>query len=1765
MPIQLLTLTGEKQPLPHAISSNLQPVETYLLSAANRDVQKTHTIDVQHNDKLLEFVFEDDTTWMCDAATLHEIFPEVDRLNRSVNTAFVLPAIVRSPGADRGLVGDIALKLLNVFLKKPLAKGVRMLASQLEDKMMEEGEGLLHWDKHFCFTPFNRKPSDQPYLLFLHGTNSNAKGAFGKLGQSDVWQFMHATYGRNVLAFQHRTLTKSPLQNVLELVMQLPDAAELHLISHSRGGLLGDILCRYALNQDGSSSGFTDTHTDLLRKHGERGEDIEHIRQLNNIFVNKKIRVRKFIRVACPAGGTILASRRLDIILNVFYNLFGGSLNPLADLLKELIAETLKTKDDIRVLPGLEAQSPSSPFIKILNDRAPEAAVDGDALAVIAGNGKWTASINGLKVILGKMFFWQRNDLVVNTDSMYLGAHRNGTIQYFFDQGAVVDHTSYFLNNTTRQAIAFALKTNSGEPIPGFTTVAQYSIPASDRDVRGFEHGELFPYPNLPSGKRPVVVLLPGIMGSNLSRNGDKIWLAYLRSVFGGLKELQYINDKAITATSLIRTSYKQLADRLSATYDVIIYPFDWRKPLKESADAFNDKIIELLKFNQPLKIIGHSMGGVLVRDFIVNHDDTWKKLNNSKGFKLLFLGAPLGGSFRITTVLFGNDAIINSLNMLDRKHTKKELLTMFSAFPGILNLLPLTTGEGYDFADKTTWEKMAAAYGDSNWPLPGPVQLEAFGKYRDHILEKTDTIDYSNMVYVAGKDKYTPCDYFNDTIPPRTELVFLYTGEGDQSVTWDSGIPKQLSTKSVYYVDVTHGALANEPRLFHGIEQILEKGFTDLFSRSRPVVRSEQQRFRMPEVFNFDLSERGIENALFGLTDKSDPPVNQVPLSISISNGDLAYASFPVLAGHFRFDGILYAEKSIDLMLNESLSARHHLGLYPGEVGTHTVIETEPENTDFPGAIIVGLGEPGTLSSYLLTNSVEQGVAKYLLDINSKPAIKKQIGISSLLIGCGYGGLTVESAIKAIIEGVNNANAKVVSVHKNETRTIQHIEFIELFEDRALNCLYTLKKIESRENRIYSITLANTKIKRLFGFQKRLFIDSSEAWWNRIRVKCKKMVENGITTSSLIFNASTGDAREEENELFSSTSLIDLFIEQASTQNHWTAPAARTLFELMIPHAFKDRLKKKSNISWILDEDTAAYPWELLQENTGQAKPLCIDAGMIRQLTTTNYRVNIKRVATEQALVVADPLLIDYASQLPGAAKEGQVTGELLTTYGFPNKTLINPTAAEIVLNLFSNDYKIIHLAGHGVYNPKIRQKSGMLIGKDVFLTTADIEQLSAVPELVFVNCCYLGKTDAMDEKYYDERYKLAASIGTQLIRMGVKAVIAAGWAVEDRAAADFASVFYTRLFAGYNFGDAVRDARGFIYDKYGKTNNTWGAYQCYGDPFYKLINRGSDVKEEPLEYVLEEEVVIDLTNLRNDLDTKNYTPAAVIHRLKHITDAIEKAEIRSGEIMELQAAIYYELGDYKEAIELYEALREEENANFSVSALERYCTARAKKVVQDFKFGLDMAQISNMNTVIRELNELIKINKTAERLNLLGSAYKRKGMVTTTADEKLAAYTSASEKYKEAFEIGQKPYSLNKWLTLESALFMVNSIPMARVRYGTKKREEMIELVDFLKAQLEPQYTNMDYWGLINDTSFELSLLLLDAKRAQEGAHWNKIAKQFQRLWKSSGSRGKKMAEIESLEILSDVLNLSEKSPAQHLKRHIDELREKLELALE
>src|SRR5207249_918820 len=151
------------------------------------------------------------------------------------------------------------------------------------------------------------------------------------------------------------------------------------------------------------------------------------------------------------------------------------------------------------------------------------------------------------------------------------------------------------------------------------------------------------------------------------------------------------------------------------------------------------------------------------------------------------------------------------------------------------------------------------------------------------------------------------------------------------------------------------------------------------------------------------------------------------------------------------------------------TLSERHKIGIYPGDVGTNELFLSIDDRS--PGAIIAGLGKFGELTAYQLTITVEQAVSNYLLTITRNAEMnynasksRNYNGISALLIGSGYGGLTADASVRAILQGVQNANAKISKLKENVTG-IQEVEFIELYEDTALACFYSLSKIEKEED----------------------------------------------------------------------------------------------------------------------------------------------------------------------------------------------------------------------------------------------------------------------------------------------------------------------------------------------------------------------------------------------------------------------------------------------------------------------------------------------------------------------------------------------------------------------------------------------------------------------------------------------------------------------------------------------------------------------------
>ena len=133
-----IRLYGTKQSVATAAASSVfvEPDETYFeLEEAYEISQSRAATEITNvtieDDRYVELVFNDGSTWFGDNNNLKEIFPELKEQSRSAADAPILPGSLASDEASRSLVGDIALKLFRKFIKTKVKQGTEKPAPKL--------------------------------------------------------------------------------------------------------------------------------------------------------------------------------------------------------------------------------------------------------------------------------------------------------------------------------------------------------------------------------------------------------------------------------------------------------------------------------------------------------------------------------------------------------------------------------------------------------------------------------------------------------------------------------------------------------------------------------------------------------------------------------------------------------------------------------------------------------------------------------------------------------------------------------------------------------------------------------------------------------------------------------------------------------------------------------------------------------------------------------------------------------------------------------------------------------------------------------------------------------------------------------------------------------------------------------------------------------------------------------------------------------------------------------------------------------------------------------------------------------------------------------------------------------------------------------------------------------------------------------------------------------------------------------------------------
>ena len=760
---------------------------------------------------------------------------------------------------------------------------------------------------------------------------------------------------------------------------------------------------------------------------------------------------------------------------------------------------------------------------------------------------------------------------------------------------------------------------------------------------------------------------------------------------------------------------------------------------------------------------------------------------------------------------------------------------------------------------------------------------------------------------------------------------------------------------------------------------------------------------------------------------------------------------------------------------------------------------------------------------------------------------------VSALLVGAGEGGLDRSGCAQALLQAASEAESILLEVLKGKAR-LDAIEIVELFEDRALatwRAVDQTLKVDPGLRRRFNLS---PDIKQPPGGRKSAPVGPDPTWWQPIQITMSGEAHD----RSLSFTVSGGLARAEARTIAANLDLVAPLVRRASrsavNDNSPTSPG-RTLFELLWPAALKDQSADERHRRLILDERSASFPWELLDDRRPwmseetKLEPPAVRAGIVRQLLQTRFREDVVAPRGKpKALIVGNPTAAPNAlPDLPGAARETTaIAKRLKDTDRYDVTSLIGPDATpELICRLlFTDAWEIIHISAHGVSNQTLagpdgakRRMTGIVLGGGVVLDPSALSKLPISPGIFFVSCCHLGQIDP------DGRPEFAANVAVELVKLGARCVIAAGWAVDDKVAAVFGERFYQEMLDGTTFGVATWRARKATYDA-SPQGNTWGAYQCYGDPDYRLRgarsgNRNAD--GEP-DFVAVSEAIEAARQVRDHLNIGlERDRDAETKRLEKLEDAVRARDwLRSAELRVALAEAWGELGNLQKAIEHYAAAVHSPDTSFKVKAIEQLANLSARYAVVTMRAlqpkSRDAARTADeVRGWLQKIEGLVVLlGKTRERLSLQGGCWKRLAQVQPATSDADAALVQMAECYGQAAaleEPGDKSYPL---------LMACNARICEAVRTGKSCDQGVVEQLKKLSDSKPAD--DADFWQLILWADVRMNQTILQSP--DPSAELPTLEAAYRLAWRHVGSPVKLRSVVEQLEFYEDIFSSGQSS---------------------
>jgi pSer/pThr/pTyr-binding forkhead associated (FHA) protein len=320
---------------------------------------------------------------------------------------------------------------------------------------------------------------------------------------------------------------------------------------------------------------------------------------------------------------------------------------------------------------------------------------------------------------------------------------------------------------------------------------------------QGFQEQDLTmaePSVAVAAGRR-TVILVPGIMGSELWLGNERVW-PNVKTLFTNPELYSYpsqvpleprsIVDEVVIVPNLIKQDqYNRLGDYMvdelgfRRDVDFFEFPYDWRQDVRTSAGQLGE-LVESISGEQPVTIIGHSLGTLVTRYYV-------ECLGGDKLVeRIILMGGPHKGAVK------GLVSLLVAPQVLPFGIMGERLRQIMMTFPSSYQILP-------DYAVGTDQHGAQVNFLEENsWLQPEHRPLLQLGRDFRKELEPAAKVP---TVSIFGYGIKTICNVSiqRDAAGDLEDVTYLSENIGDGSVLEQSAV---LPGSEIHPVRQHHGSL---------------------------------------------------------------------------------------------------------------------------------------------------------------------------------------------------------------------------------------------------------------------------------------------------------------------------------------------------------------------------------------------------------------------------------------------------------------------------------------------------------------------------------------------------------------------------------------------------------------------------------------------------------------------------------------------------------------------------------------------------------------------------------------------------------------------------------------------------------------------------------------------------------------------------------------------------------------------------------------------